>query len=128
MRKTILCVLICCVPAVGIAQFILDQKHPTYYSAISSRLMDSISLKQPRFLALDARLHQLDNSISAAFQKERSIMRYDLKPLPTEPTVILGDLNLFEMRYRRYNVAYYEALKNTAYMQIVNPFTLYKPL
>ncbi len=129
MLKKLLGFFIGCIPAICLSQIAEKRDSLPFYGNNSFTIViDSSYSAAPRFLALDAKLHQLNPSTSAAFQKERSLMRYDLKSVQEEPSIILGDLNLFEMRYRKTNTAYYEALKNTAYMQVVNPFSCYQPL
>lgn len=129
MRKTGLFFLFLSFIAMGFAQTpakLLSRSTGIKHLAFQPVATDS--LYQPAFLEIAAKKFKIELDSLPGFRVQHSILRYDLKPLPTEPTFIFSDRNNFEARYRASNPAYFEALKNTTYSQLYNPFALHKSL
>jgi|GEM_PF-4599226 len=117
------------VPAVGFSQssFVVSLDSLNYQPAIF--MTDGLKpLTSSPFLEIAARNYRIDLTTPPAARVQRSIMAYDLKPLPDKPYFDLSDRNNFERIYKTNNLAFYESLKNTAVSQLYNPFSVYKQL
>lgn len=103
--------------------------------------LDSIGIQQPSifkgkiksfknspFLGIAAKDYHVNLDMQPGKIVQRSILAYDLKPLPSKPYFDFSDRNQFEAIYKTYNLAFYEALKNTALSQTYNPFSPHKQL
>jgi hypothetical protein len=86
------------------------------------------SFKNSPFLEIAANGFLIDLDIQPGNKVQRSILAYDLKPLPTKPYFDFSAPNNFEVIYKTNTLAFYEALKNTALLQTYNLFTPNKQL
>jgi hypothetical protein len=92
-------------------------------------LLDKLkSWQNSPFLEIAAKSYEINLDSSTEYQVQLSILNYDLKPMKSRPDIIFSDANQFRLLYEKANPAFYEALKNTTYSQIYNPFSLHKSL
>lgn len=129
MKKHIIIALIFLLGFQVQAQFTKTIKLPIIRNESPLKITDSL-WNNGTFIPLEmaARAFKIDNTNNPIYQTERSIISYDLKPLPDKPYFDFSDRNNFEAIYKTRNLAFYEALKNTASSQLYNPFSQFKQL
>jgi hypothetical protein len=119
-------------PAVSVLGF-SQSAGRSFIDCLESRKQDFIlekfrPFKDSSFLEIAAKGLRTDLDRQPERKVHKSILAYDLKPLPTKPYFYFIDPNNFEAIYKTNNLAYYEALKNTALSKSYNPFTPHKQL